>query len=97
MDRSANSLRGALHALAIFLTFGLFAPFGADAQPAKAARIRYLSGNPRSDTKDALAAFRAKLRSLGYLEGRISSLNRAMPRATTTACPSWQPSWSGSM
>jgi len=42
----------------------------ADAQPAKKARLGYLSGNPPSDTKEALDAFRAKLRALGYTEGQ---------------------------
>ena len=65
----AVSRRGAPLALAVVLTFVLAAPFVAEAQPAKAVRVGFLSGNPPSDTKDALAAFRAKLRSLGYLEG----------------------------
>jgi len=66
----AVSRRGAPLALAVVLTFVLAAPFVAEAQPAKAVRVGFLSGNPPSDTKDALAAFRAKLRSLGYLEGQ---------------------------
>jgi putative ABC transport system substrate-binding protein len=65
----AVSLRSSL--LAILLAFGLLvAPLGADAQPARPARVGYLSANPQPDTKDALAAFRTKLRSLGYVEGQ---------------------------
>jgi putative ABC transport system substrate-binding protein len=41
----------------------------ADAQGPRKVRIGYLSGNPPSDTRDALAGFRAKLRELGYVEG----------------------------
>jgi ABC-type uncharacterized transport system substrate-binding protein len=32
--------------------------------------IGYLSGNPRSDTQQAVDAFRARLRDLGYVEGQ---------------------------
>ena len=48
----------------------LAAPFAGQAQPPKKARIGYLSGNPPSDTKDAIEAFRTKLRALGYIEGQ---------------------------
>lgn len=41
----------------------------AGAQPSRKVRIGYLSGNPPSDTRDALAGFRTKLRDLGYVEG----------------------------
>ena len=41
----------------------------AGAQPSRKVRIGYLSGNPPSDTQDALAGFRSKLRDLGYVEG----------------------------
>ena len=51
----------------------LCAPAQTHAQ-AKAARIGYLSGNPASDTKDAFDAFRAKLRELGYVEGKNLSI-----------------------
>jgi len=40
------------------------------AQQGKVYRIGFLSGNPVSDTSDALDAFRVKLRTLGYAEGR---------------------------
>lgn len=48
----------------------LAAPFGTSAQPSKKMRIGYLSGNPPSDTEDAIEAFRAKLRALGHIEGQ---------------------------
>src|SRR5215467_2581168 len=48
----------------------LAAPLIIEAQPPKAARIGYLSGNPQSDTLEALDAFRARLRDLGYREGQ---------------------------
>jgi putative ABC transport system substrate-binding protein len=41
----------------------------AGAQPSRKVRIGYLSGNPSSDTRDALAGFITKLRELGYVEG----------------------------
>jgi ABC-type uncharacterized transport system substrate-binding protein len=47
----------------------LVAPLAAAAQPSHKVRIGYLSGNPPSDTQDAIDAFRAKSRSLGYVEG----------------------------
>jgi putative ABC transport system substrate-binding protein len=47
----------------------LVAPLPAEAQPARKVRIGYLSGNPPSDTRDALAGCRTKLRELGYVEG----------------------------
>jgi putative ABC transport system substrate-binding protein len=46
----------------------LAAPFAVRAQPGKAARIGYLSGNPPSDTKEAFDGFRGKLREIGYVE-----------------------------
>src|SRR5262249_8491531 len=71
MVQSKPMLCGLLLALSVCLASEfLVAPFIADAQPVKAARVGYLSGNPSADTKDALAAFRAKLRSLGHLEGQ---------------------------
>ena len=48
----------------------LVAPLAAEGQPTRTVRIGYLSGNPPSDTRDALAGFRTKLRDLGYVEGR---------------------------
>jgi putative ABC transport system substrate-binding protein len=49
----------------------LIAPLGADAQQGgKVYRIGFLSGNPPSDTQQALDTFRARLRDLGYVEGR---------------------------
>src|SRR5215470_13341749 len=48
----------------------LSAPCVGLAQPPKEVRIGYLSGNPSSDTKEALEAFRSKLGALGYVEGR---------------------------
>ena len=56
-------------ALVVILAL-LAAPLAAEAQPPKKVRIGYLSGNPPSDTKDAIDAFRAKLRALGYIEGQ---------------------------
>lgn len=44
-------------------------PTGEAQQPDK-VRIGHLSGNPPSDTKEAMEAFRAKLRGLGYVEGQ---------------------------
>ena len=41
----------------------------AGAQGPRKVRMGYLSGNPPSDTRDALAGFRTKLRELGYVEG----------------------------
>jgi putative tryptophan/tyrosine transport system substrate-binding protein len=53
----------------------LAAPHAVEAQQAGAkSRIGYLSLNPRSDTEDAIDAFRAKLRDLGYLEGQNLSI-----------------------
>ena len=43
----------------------LAAPLVVEAQQAKVVRIGFLSGNPVSDTSDALDAFRVKLRTLG--------------------------------
>jgi len=43
--------------LALGLTLG---PLVAEAQPPKRVRIGYLSGNPPSDTQNALDAFRAR-------------------------------------
>jgi ABC-type uncharacterized transport system substrate-binding protein len=58
-------------AVIIVLIFALFAaPFVADAQPPNNVRIGYLSGNPASDTQEAVDAFRAKLHGLGYVEGQ---------------------------
>jgi ABC-type uncharacterized transport system substrate-binding protein len=52
-------------------TFALVAvPLAAEAEQAKQVRIGFLSGNPPSDTKDALDAFRMKLQALGYVEGQ---------------------------
>ena len=57
--------------LIITLALGILViPLAADAQPPKRVRIGYLSGNPPSDTQDALEAFRKKLRDLGYVEGQ---------------------------
>src|SRR5262249_26705630 len=52
----------------------LAAPLVAEGQPAVKARIGYLSPNPRSDTENAIEAFRAKLRDLGYVEGQNLSI-----------------------
>ena len=41
----------------------------ARAQPARGARIGYLSANPPADTRDAFEAFRKRLHELGYVEG----------------------------
>ena len=49
---------------------GVLTASSAVAQPAGNVRIGYLSGNPASDTEQAVAAFRAKLRDLGYVDGR---------------------------
>jgi putative ABC transport system substrate-binding protein len=57
--------------LAVALAFSiLVAPHAAGSQPVGKVRIGYLSFNPRSDTHDAIDAFRAKLRDLGYVEGQ---------------------------
>jgi putative ABC transport system substrate-binding protein len=49
----------------------LAAPLAAEAQHAgKVARVGYLSGNARADTQEAIDAFRARLRDLGYVEGQ---------------------------
>jgi putative tryptophan/tyrosine transport system substrate-binding protein len=48
----------------------LAAPLVTQAQPVGKVRIGYLSGNPRSDTQDAIDAFRARLRDLGRLDGQ---------------------------
>ena len=48
----------------------LVAPLAAEAQPPSKVRIGYLSSNPPSDTQEAIDAFRAKLRGLGYVEGK---------------------------
>ena len=47
----------------------LVAPLAAEVQPPNKVRIGYLSSNPPSDTQEAIDAFRAKLRGLGYVEG----------------------------
>jgi putative ABC transport system substrate-binding protein len=52
------------------LAGALAAPLAAEAQQAKLVRIGFLSGNPASDTSEAFDAFRMKLRTLGYAEGR---------------------------
>src|SRR6185369_7744964 len=52
------------------LAGALAAPLAAEAQQAKLVRIGFLSGNPASDTEEAFDAFRMKLRTLGYAEGR---------------------------
>jgi hypothetical protein len=54
-----------LAALCLFVT-----PLAATAQQARTARIGYLSANPRSDTQQAVDAFRARLQALGYVEGQ---------------------------
>jgi putative tryptophan/tyrosine transport system substrate-binding protein len=48
----------------------LAAPLVTQAQPVGEVRIGYLSGNPRSDTQEAIEAFRARLRDLGRLDGK---------------------------
>jgi putative ABC transport system substrate-binding protein len=52
------------------LAGAVVAPFAAEGQPSKTARIGYLSSNPPADTEDALTAFRSKLVNLGYVEGQ---------------------------
>jgi len=47
----------------------LASPLASEAQSPNKARIGYLSSNPPSDTQEAIDAFRAKLRGLGYVEG----------------------------
>src|SRR5262245_425448 len=65
----------AAHWLLIVLALGLLVPSAiAEAQPAKTARVGYLSGNPPSDTKDAVDAFRKKMAALGYVEGQSLAL-----------------------
>ncbi len=54
----------------LIIALGIFAAsLSADAQQPKKVRIGYLSGNPPSDTEEALDAFRKRLRELGYREG----------------------------
>jgi hypothetical protein len=50
------------------LAGALAGPLIAEAQPSKKVRIGYLSSNPPSDTEDAIAAFRTKLRDRGYID-----------------------------
>jgi putative tryptophan/tyrosine transport system substrate-binding protein len=50
------------------------APLVAEAQQAGKAQIGYLSGNPPSDTQEAVDAFRVKLRELGYIEEQNLSI-----------------------
>jgi len=52
------------------LAGALATPLAAEAQGARKVRIGYLSGNPRSDTQQAVDAFRARLHDLGYVEGQ---------------------------
>jgi putative tryptophan/tyrosine transport system substrate-binding protein len=52
----------------------LAVPIAAKAQQAGRVRIGYLSGNPPSDTQQAIDAFRAKLRELGHIEGQNLSI-----------------------
>ena len=53
------------------LTLGTVSvPLAVEAQVVGKARIGFLSGNPRSDTQDAIEGFRARLRELGYIEGQ---------------------------
>jgi putative ABC transport system substrate-binding protein len=47
----------------------LAVPFVVAAQPARKVRIGYLSANPPGDTEQAMKAFRAKLRDLGWVDG----------------------------
>jgi ABC-type uncharacterized transport system substrate-binding protein len=57
----------------LFLIVGIAivaTPLASDAQRSKQVRIGYLSGNPASDTQEAIDAFRARLRELGYREGQ---------------------------
>lgn len=54
-----------------FVALGVsaLAPLRVFAQPAKKAKIGFLSGNPPADTAEAFAGFKAKLRDLGRREG----------------------------
>src|SRR5215510_10262352 len=52
----------------------LAVPLAVEAQPSGNVRLGYLSGNPASDTQQAVDAFRAKLRDLGYIESRNLSI-----------------------
>src|SRR5712692_498774 len=64
--RSFNSV-----AFVAVITLGLLASgSAAEAQPPKTVRIGYLSSNLPSASQDALDAFRARLRDLGYREGQ---------------------------
>jgi putative tryptophan/tyrosine transport system substrate-binding protein len=57
--------------LAVVLATSLtLAPLAGEAQQVGKARIGYLSFNPQADTQDAIDAFRARLRELGYVEGQ---------------------------
>jgi ABC-type uncharacterized transport system substrate-binding protein len=61
--------KGRVLGLSLILAL-LAAPLAAEGQPLAKVRIGYLSGNPRSDTQNAVDAFRARLRDLGYVEGQ---------------------------
>jgi hypothetical protein len=68
-------MRFGVSGLGVPLVVGvLIASSAAVAQPVGKARIGYLLGNPASDSEKAVAAFRAKLRDLGYVGGRADRL-----------------------
>src|SRR3989442_794766 len=75
MSSSDGAVAGATRVRSTIARFTLLALLllalapAAGAQPSRKVRIGYLSGNPPSDTRDALAGFRTKLRELGYVEG----------------------------
>src|SRR4051812_7684180 len=52
----------------------LLGALGTAAAQSERASIGFLSGNPPSDTEEALGGFRSKLRELGYQEGANLSL-----------------------
>ena len=81
----------------VTLTLALLcAPLTTDAQPPKQVpRIGVLHTNASALWfQPLLAAFRQGLRDLGYVEGQTSSSSTGRQRATPSASPLWQPSWS---
>jgi putative ABC transport system substrate-binding protein len=62
--------RSALGLLVTFVLGLLVVSLAAEAQQPKEVRIGYLSASPPSVTQEAIDAFRARLRDLGYVEGQ---------------------------
>ncbi len=60
--------------LAVVLTLSVLAPLAAEAQAGKVYRIGFLFLPSAADTSEAVAAFRDRLRDLGYEEGKNISI-----------------------